>query len=306
MDVDGDGHPDLVSGSYTKGVFWFKNLGGGEFAEGKNFLDTDGKVVNPDSALAPAFADWDGDGDLDMVLGTIDGPVLLLENQGGFRFGPAIKLTVDGQPLVAPDGGPLLQDFSGDGQPDLLLGDGEGSLILYVTKSQGGIGLTKAQTLWTGQNAWEPRQVADRDKLLLKDPKPGVRLKPWVTDWNGDGKWDILVGDFTQIAAAPKKLTSIQAKHLKGLHKKASDLQLQMQKYYEKFTEAARKAVGLKPGQELPKDKQQEWQVAYSKAMQADKGFMKLERVYSSVYQEVNSLEAAPEMGGFVWVFLQQ
>ena len=71
---------------------------------------------------APALVDIDGDGDLDLVVGSEDGPLTLFRNTGT-RTAPvftvsASRSTVPTQAYSAPAFG----DLTGDGKLDLLAG----------------------------------------------------------------------------------------------------------------------------------------------------------------------------------------
>lgn len=77
-DVDDDGDLDLVVGSESDGVRLFRNVGS---PESPSFVD-EGSMGIPDFGFAaPAFADLDGDGDDDLILGGARGGLWFYENR---------------------------------------------------------------------------------------------------------------------------------------------------------------------------------------------------------------------------------
>jgi hypothetical protein len=81
---------------------------------------------------APFVVDWDNDGRKDLVVAGGDGALLLYQNVGtdaAPEFGAGIPLTADGAALAVP--GPafaFVADWDDDGNKDLLVGDGQGSV----------------------------------------------------------------------------------------------------------------------------------------------------------------------------------
>ncbi|MHC5005308.1 MAG: CRTAC1 family protein, partial [Planctomycetota bacterium] len=115
-DLDGDGDPDVVvlgADDATVGVF--ENDGTGHFAD--RSVDSGIAALPQGSALA--FADYDGDGDLDLYLTQYELPNRLLRNDGSFAFTDVTELAGVGD--AGPGTGACWGDYDGDGRLDLYL-----------------------------------------------------------------------------------------------------------------------------------------------------------------------------------------
>jgi len=122
-DFNGDGHADLAAGYFDCRVSFFKGDGTGKFI----FIRTDLFTYEPRSM---AVGDFDQDGDLDLVGGSLAGKFVIVENRGNWFTGaPLRKLEFPGP----GDFGSNLQvvDQNNDGDPDLLLGY-PGGFTLYI------------------------------------------------------------------------------------------------------------------------------------------------------------------------------
>ena len=75
----------------------------------------------------PSLVDWDGDGDLDLVLGREDGGGLLRLNDGSGTFSEAGDVLPD----LPAFGAPTWVDLDGDGDLDVVSGDLSGGLVFY-------------------------------------------------------------------------------------------------------------------------------------------------------------------------------
>jgi len=117
-DVDGDGFIDLyiVRGSLGPNLL-FRNRGDGRFEE---VGDEAGVAVSGGIGSGPLFADLDGDEDLDLVVGGVDGePVRLFSNRGDGRFDDVTArsgIAFDGSTFSVAAG-----DYDRDGDLDLFL-----------------------------------------------------------------------------------------------------------------------------------------------------------------------------------------
>ena len=209
MDWNNDGKKDLLSGD-TKGQVWlFLNVGTEKEpvlasgvrleADGKPIVGnrpvyrgSDGKIhteTDPEKLMGiyskVHFADWDGDGLRDLLVGQ-SGPNerdLLFYKNIGTQSEPKLAkpepLELPGPKMSRPS--PYVVDWDGDGKLDMLFGTERPSL--YFFRNTG-----------TQQN---PKLEKGKPLKLEGDGfSKGYRCRIDVTDWNSDGKLDVLVGNF--------------------------------------------------------------------------------------------------------------
>jgi Ca2+-binding RTX toxin-like protein len=127
VDLDGDGDLDLVVGNVYGTVLPYRNTGG-SFAPFD--VNPFANVYDPFySRTSPAFVDLDGDGDLDLVVGNIQGTILTYENRAG------AFTAMDPNPFAGIDvyknAAPTFFDLDGDGDLDAVIGTYLGTLLVY-------------------------------------------------------------------------------------------------------------------------------------------------------------------------------
>jgi hypothetical protein len=162
------------------------------------------------TASAAHAADWDGDGDYDLIIGNINGNVYLVPNEGtpeSYAFGKERQLTS----VRSRRAGTFTADWDGDGDLDLLVGAEDGSVSLYRNT-----GDCKSPELASPVQLVSPGEKTDKTTVrnAPKDVHRGRRSKICVTDWNGDGLLDLLVGDIVyQKPDLPEPTPQEKAEH---------------------------------------------------------------------------------------------
>lgn len=229
VDFDGDGRKDVISGSYSPGyLFAFIQKTDGTYAAGQKIQDSNGKSIKVGYAAHVYAADWDSDEDLDLVVGNINGDVYFVRNEGkpgADAFGKAQPLSAGDERISVGhgDAGPVLSDWDGDGLLDLIVGAGDGSVTFYRNAG------TKIEPkLAEGRQLIAP---SDREK---QGSSCGTRTKVCVTDYNGDGRLDLLVGDFAMAQDQPAEQAAEQRAD-------AQKAQREYQQIIEQYTAAQQK-----------------------------------------------------------------
>jgi enediyne biosynthesis protein E4 len=116
-DVDGDGLPDLFLASVERPAALYKNNGRFMFTD---VTASSGIDVTGLATTSATFADVNGDGALDLIVGTLGGPVKLWLGDGKGQFTDATA--AGGVPAGYAATTMTLADVDGDGDLDLYVG----------------------------------------------------------------------------------------------------------------------------------------------------------------------------------------
>ena len=174
-DLDGDGELDIVMGSFSAKMAWYRSDG---TSTAPHFTIADSLLVeiSRGSNTTPALGDVDGDGDLDLFVGEASGTLNFYRNDGGptrplFTLVSDVYDSID----VGRRSAPALADIDRDGDLDLLVGSDDRGVVLF--RNEG----TK-----TGARFAE-------DTSFKVDVPP--LASPAFGDLDGDGVLEMMVGN---------------------------------------------------------------------------------------------------------------
>ena len=293
MDIDQDGRRDILSGSYSRmtndmaGLFQvLRGKADGTFhkAEVLNGIDGEPLIIPVHSkpgkgddwinniCTRPFAVDWNGDGHLDLVVGTFPGSFYLFKGQGKGKFLPKPdEMKADGKPLKIEGhhGDPFVIDWDGDGDLDILSGASEGGV--QWAENQAGPGKPPKLNPFRPLINHGPR--IDYGQILrdedLKGPTTDTRI--WVDDVNLDGKLDILVGDKVSLVSPADGLREDEFK-----------------KRFDSWTKENNEAS-------------QKLQAVMNDEKERTKAQLRMQELYR---QRTNFIKE--DMTGFVWLYLQK
>ncbi|HEV7281730.1 MAG TPA: VCBS repeat-containing protein [Pirellulaceae bacterium] len=212
VDYDGDGDSDLIvgiedwsdygwddayddQGRWTNGplhgyVFLLTNVGSEaapEYADATKLL-ADGQPIDTYGMPSPSFADFDGDGDLDLICGEFLDGFTYFANEGTREkpsYAAGVRLKDEaGKPLAMNVQmiTPTAFDWDRDGDVDLIVGDEDGrvALVEHAGKVDDGVPVFLPPVYFQQQ---------------AREVKFGALVTPVSVDWDRDGDEDLICGN---------------------------------------------------------------------------------------------------------------
>lgn len=187
-DLDNDGDIDMLVGGNLGKLRYFENIG----TAGSPVFETDTVAflgLNIGSYSAPALVDWDGDSDLDLLVGNVNGRIEYWRNDGNvFNFAPTLvtsqlpAIINDSLKVIKVDqlAVPFPADLNGDNLIDLVVGEWDFN------------GLANVRLFRNTGSAGNPVLTQINTELLKRENRDFT--VPAIYDWNADGKKDFIVG----------------------------------------------------------------------------------------------------------------
>ena len=179
------------------------------FAEPVKITTSDGNPVDVYGMPSPNLADFDGDGDLDLICGEFLDGFTYFRNHGtrekpkflsGAPLGAYVRNTRKRRKVI---GGiamdlqmitPVAVDWDRDGDPDLVCGDEDGRVALIERLSD----IEKLGRRRNVLGASLPAPAFGDPQYFRQeaaDVKFGALVTPVSTDWDGDGDEDLICGN---------------------------------------------------------------------------------------------------------------
>ena len=194
LDADEDGKKDIVAipnafiGNASDKSMWLYKNKGGATADKYEYQQNDflqGECIDHGFFAAPITLDYDNDGDQDLILSTINDSswtVFILYKNQGTNTNPRYQM-VDTDYLFASFNQysfavPAKGDLDDDGDPDLLFGLENGTIVFYENYG-----------IFNGK--WN----LAINTINYSGIDVGAHAAPELADLNGDGLLDLLIGD---------------------------------------------------------------------------------------------------------------
>ncbi|WP_460555714.1 FG-GAP-like repeat-containing protein [Hymenobacter daeguensis] len=197
-DLNHNGLVEMIVGQGDGTIMWYEQTAANQTAlsAGTNLLTSTGATLDVGYYAKPTVTDLDGDGLLDLLVGEENGTVIDYEQvaatgANALRFTSATLFanpagsTVHNSPNAGSYARPGVADIDNNGLLDILVGSNDGMLRRYEQ-------LAANNNTTAGFRTWGTVKLSDGTTAL----DAGDVSKPLLTDYNGDGYLDLLVGNY--------------------------------------------------------------------------------------------------------------
>jgi hypothetical protein len=297
VDWDGDGQTDVLSGSCSGEVYLFRRREGTTFEVGKPLADSKGRTIQIKGLMGVFAVDWKAEGKLDLLAGTAKGEIYLIANEGDQKnpvFGEPQQLEAGGVPIQVESGftSPIVADWNGDDKADLLTGAGDGSVVWYRN-----IG-TAIQPVLAAAEVLVPKSTLPQTGENNSRPLAcGRDARICVTDFNGDGRLDLLVGDTSsRFEGKPVQSEKERQQETQAIEE-LSQLLKAWAEQYQKYRELLLSPAGDSPAEKVSRDK---------KLKEAHDVLAKTKAKITTAQTIIEFYQSQNQTHGYVWLFMRK
>lgn len=325
-DLNGDKILDLITNSYDPGHchLFLGNRDGG-FERDIEIKDRDGIPVRAEPSQREDFAsfgsffetvDWDNDNDLDLLIGCFDGSLKLRINEGNSR---KFQFANDNQTIQAGNDArrvkghccPVVADWDADGSWDIVTGSEDGSVAWFRN-----LGSKGKPEFAEGELLIKP-SVDNGGFRFAFDPsdvRPGIRSQVEVADFNGDGRLDLLTGDYYTSFDVRSDLTITEKANVRKL---IDDFRARREEFLTVISVIEQGLQKQYPGKEINSQAAKaEFSKAYNAHMDSPAGikFIAEEKAFYKHLRPFVAVDASEELTeqnaqsshGHIWVYLRK
>ena len=240
--------------------------------------------------------DWDGDGDLDLLLGDYDGGYVYLRLNEGTSGEPefatrnVLVRAAGGPASVGKVATPRMIDCTGDGLPDLVLGcmgdsfgDGPGGAVFVYPALAGG------KTVQFGARM---TLIPPSAKGARGPTRPDAGLYMDLADHDADGDLDLVVGGYSMWTPDAPALTPEQEALVAKLRAEKDEVMARSRKLNEELYRGLEELEGeaLKKARDLRLEAQKEQRAEVGKRLRA-------------ITSQLAPLSPGKQRQSFVWLY---